>query len=287
MDIRTLYTLIAIVDHGSFAAAGQSVGLSASAVSLQISALEDEIGLSLFDRSTRPPSLTENGRLFVERARDLVQRWEDLSENFQKDTGGGMLRLGAVHTVVSGMLAVALGRLRLQRGELLVRLHTGLSHELEERLRRGSLDCALVTDPPDRPSDLVFHEVAEEPLVVLAPASAPGRTDAAILSENPYVRFSPAARMAKLIDRALSDRGVRINTVMEVDTLEGVISLVSQGLGVSIVPLYQGSALPRTVRHVPFGAPPVTRKLCLVEQQGNPKSRLVKVLAEELCAGAG
>lgn len=287
MDIRTLYTLIAIVDHGSFAAAGQSVGLSASAVSLQISALEDEIGLSLFDRSTRPPSLTENGRLFAERARDLVQRWEDLSENFQRDTGGGMLRLGAVHTVVSGMLAVALGRLRLQRGELLVRLHTGLSHELEERLRRGSLDCALVTDPPDRPSDLVFHEVAEEPLVVLAPASAPGRTDAAILSENPYVRFSPAARMAKLIDRALSDRGVRINTVMEVDTLEGVISLVSQGLGVSIVPLYQGSALPRTVRHVPFGAPPVTRKLCLVEQQGNPKSRLVKVLAEELCAGAG
>ncbi len=287
MDIRTLYTLIAIVDHGSFAAAGQSVGLSASAVSLQISALEDEIGLSLFDRSTRPPSLTENGRLFAERARDLVQRWEDLSENFQKDTGGGMLRLGAVHTVVSGMLAVALGRLRLQRGELLVRLHTGLSHELEERLRRGSLDCALVTDPPVRPSDLVFHEVAEEPLVVLAPTSAPGRTDAAILADNPYVRFSPAARMAKLIDRALSDRGVRINTVMEIDTLEGVISLVSQGLGVSIVPLRRGGALPDTVRHVPFGAPPVTRRLCLVELQGNPKSRLVKVLADELCAVAG
>ena len=282
MDIKTLYTLIAIVDHGSFAAAGQSVGLSASAVSLQIGALEDETGLPLFDRSTRPPSLTENGRLFVERARDLVRRWEDLSENFQRDTGGGMLRLGAVHTVVSGMLAVALGQLRKQRPELLVRLHTGLSHELEERLRRGALDCALVTDPSERPPDLIFHEVAEEPLVVLAPASAPGLTDTAILSENPYVRFSPAARMAKLIDRTLSDRSVRINTVMEVDTLEGVISLVSQGLGVSIVPLHQGNALPRTVRHVTFGDPPVTRRLCLVELQGNPKRRLVKVLADEL-----
>ena len=287
MDIKTLYTLIAIVDHGSFAAAGQSVGLSASAVSLQIGALEDETGLPLFDRSTRPPSLTENGRLFVERARDLVRRWEDLSENFQRDTGGGMLRLGAVHTVVSGMLAVALGQLRKQRPELLVRLHTGLSHELEERLRRGVLDCALVTDPSDRPPDLTFHEVIEEPLVVLAPASAPGLTDAAILTENPYVRFSPAARMAKLIDRALSDRGVQTNTVMEVDTLEGVISLVSQGLGVSIVPLHRGNTLPRTVRHVPFGDPPVTRKLCLVELQGNPKSRLVKVLADELVTVAG
>jgi DNA-binding transcriptional LysR family regulator len=287
MDIKTLYTLIAIVDHGSFAAAGQSIGLSASGVSLQIGALEDETGLPLFDRSTRPPSLTENGRLFVERARDLVRRWEDLSENFQRDATGGMLRLGAVHTVVSGMLAVALGQLRMQRPELLVRLHTGLSHELEERLRRGTLDCALVTEPSERPPDLVFHEVIEEPLVVLAPATAPGLTDAAILSQNPYVRFSPAARMAKLIDRALSDRGVRANTVMEVDTLEGVVSLVSQGLGVSIVPLHQGSALPQTVRYVPFGDPPVTRKLCLVELQGNPKSRLVKVLADELVAVAG
>ena len=123
--------------------------------------------------------------------------------------------------------------------------------------------------------------------MVLAPASATGSTDTAILLENPYVRFSPAARMAKLIDRALSDRGVRINTVMEVDTLEGVISLVSQGLGVSIVPLRRGSALPDTVRHVAFGAPAVTRRLCLVELQGNPKSRLVKVLADELCAVAG
>jgi DNA-binding transcriptional LysR family regulator len=287
MDIKSLTTLIAIVDHGSFAAAGQSLGLSASAVSLQIGALEGELGRPLFDRSTRPPSLTENGRLFVERARALVQDWQILTENFQTDTAGGMLRLGAVHTVVSGMLPVALRRLRSRHEGLLVRLHTGLSHELEDRIRRGSLDCALVTDPPDRPSDLIFHDVAEEPLVVLAPASAPGRSDAAILSQNPYVRFSPAARMAKLIDRALSDRAVQINTVMEVDTLEGVISLVSQGLGVSIVPLQDDRPLPDTVRHVPFGAPAVTRKLCLVELQGNPKRRLVKVLADELRAVAG
>jgi DNA-binding transcriptional LysR family regulator len=287
MDIRTLNTLIAIVDHGSFAAAGQSVGLSASAVSLQIGALEDEIGLPLFDRSTRPPSLTEQGRLFVERARDLVRQWQDLSENFRGETTGGMLRLGAVHTTVSGLLAVALGRLREQRPELLVRLHTGLSHELEERLRRGHLDCALVTDPPERPSDLVFHDLADESLVVLAPVTAPGNSDAAMLSKNAYVRFSPAARMAKMIGRALAARGLRVNPVMEVDTLEGVISLVSQGLGVSIVPLCRGGTLPETVRHVPFGSPPITRRLCLAELSGNPKSRLVGVLADELSAVAG
>ena len=51
MDIRTLYTLIAIADHGSFAEAGNTIGLSLSAVSMQVRALEDELGITIFDRS--------------------------------------------------------------------------------------------------------------------------------------------------------------------------------------------------------------------------------------------
>lgn len=71
MDVKTLHTLIAIVDHRGFAAAGRAVGLSPSGVSLQIKALEDELGLSLFDRTARPPRLTSEGELFVGRASTL------------------------------------------------------------------------------------------------------------------------------------------------------------------------------------------------------------------------
>ena len=76
MDIRTLYTLIAIADHGSFAEAGNTIGLSLSAVSMQVRALEDELGITIFDRSRRPPILTDTGLALVHRARDLIGHWE-------------------------------------------------------------------------------------------------------------------------------------------------------------------------------------------------------------------
>ena len=71
MDVKSLYTLLAIVDHRSFAAAGKAVGLSPSGVSLQMKGLEGELGQRLFDRSARPPQLTAEGRLFARRARGI------------------------------------------------------------------------------------------------------------------------------------------------------------------------------------------------------------------------
>ena len=76
MDIRTLYTLIAIADCGSFAEAGNRIGLSLSAVSMQVRALEEELEIAIFDRSRRPPVLTDAGLALVHRARDLIAHWE-------------------------------------------------------------------------------------------------------------------------------------------------------------------------------------------------------------------
>ena len=112
MDVKTLHTLIAIVDHRGFAAAGRAVGLSPSGVSLQIKALEGELGLRLFDRTARPPRLTAEGELFVGRAREVVAQWERLTDSLSGESLNGVLDLGAVPTIVSGNLPGALRRLR-------------------------------------------------------------------------------------------------------------------------------------------------------------------------------
>ena len=74
MDINSLYTLIAIAEHGSFAEAARQLNLSDSTVSLQVAAMERESGKVIFDRSHRPPSFTSAGLLFVQRARDVVRQ---------------------------------------------------------------------------------------------------------------------------------------------------------------------------------------------------------------------
>ncbi len=66
MDLRHLKTSIAIAEHGSFAAAADAVGLTQSAVSLHVKALEETLHTKLFDRTTRPPRLNDGGRALVE-----------------------------------------------------------------------------------------------------------------------------------------------------------------------------------------------------------------------------
>ena len=147
MDVKSLYTLIAIVDQGSFGDAGRVVGLSTSGVSLQVRALEDELGMTLFDRSTRPPRLTDQGRAFVQRAREVIAAWENLSESLKRDATRGVLRVGAVHTSVSSIMPPALARLQARTPDLHIHLMTALSHELEDALKRGTLDAAILSRP--------------------------------------------------------------------------------------------------------------------------------------------
>ncbi|WP_422367229.1 LysR family transcriptional regulator [Pelagibius sp.] len=283
MDVKSLYTLIAAADCGSFAEAGAQLGISLSAVSLQLRALEKETGLTLFDRRTRPPQLTEEGRSFVARAREVVVHWEALSENLSRDPARGTLRVGAVHTAVAATLPAALHRLQESRPELSVRLATGLSHDLEEQLRRRIIDCAVVTEAETETEDLTSHRITSEPLVLIAHRSVKGRDIAKILTAEPYVRFSKHARVARLIERELQRRKIAVSSRMEIDALDAVVSLVSNRLGVSIVPLNAGdAAFPETVRVLPLGSPPVLRHLAVSLRSDSAKAHLVSLLIEEL-----
>lgn len=283
MEIRTLYTLLAIADHGSFAAAGRVQGLSVSGVSQQMRGLEEETGLALFDRSRRPPALTAEGEALVERARAVAASWEALSEGLRRPEAAGRLRVGAVHTVVAGRLPAALLRLREEMPELQVHLTTALTHQLEADLRHGRIDVAICTELEAVPGDLAFRPFATERLVVVAPAGAEGTTAAELLMQNPYVRFNRQARVAAMVETALGRLGLSPGTAMEIDTLEGVFSMVAAGLGVSVVPEPQSArACPPGLRMLPLGDPPATRQLGTLSAPASVRRRFIDALHRAL-----
>ena len=95
MDLRSLYAVIAIADHGSFRDAASALDLSVSSISLQVSALEDHLGLKLFDRKTRPPAITDSGRSFVIRHVNSLPIGTILVEILHgKEHGGNQNRRG-------------------------------------------------------------------------------------------------------------------------------------------------------------------------------------------------
>ncbi|MET4580259.1 LysR family transcriptional regulator [Ottowia thiooxydans] len=285
MDIRTLYTLIAIADHGSFAEAGNAIGLSLSAVSMQVRALEEELGITIFDRGRRPPVLTDAGLTLVHRARDLITHWESMSASLKKGTASGLLKLGSVHTCASGVLPLALKHLQKQGRGLEVHVTTGLTHDLERAIYHRQLDVAIVTEPDVPRSGLDFLPFVEEKLVVIVHRSVKEKSDQEILEQTPYVRFNRAARVGNLVQEEMVRRHISVRSTMEIDNLEGVIAMVANGLGASVVPA-RGvkNEFPSSIRVIPFGSPAVTRRLGILAPKENPRSHLSRLLLEALKA---
>jgi len=283
MDVKSLYTLVSVADRGSFAEAAKALGITLPAVSMQMSALEEELSIQLFDRSRRPPKLTEKGLYLTQRARELIAHWESLSDSLKREATGAILKLGVVHTAVSGLLPLALRLLQDSRHDVEIRLTTGLTHELEKAVLRGELDVAVVSEPEVERSELEFCPVTDETLVVIAHKSVPGDVDYEILLNNPYVRFNRLAQVARMIQREFAKRDIQVNSTMEIDTIEGVIAMVANGLGVSVVPdraeLQEST---NKLRKIPFGNPPISRCLGLLMLRSNPRRKFISLLLQSL-----
>jgi DNA-binding transcriptional LysR family regulator len=282
MNLRQLHTLVAIADRGSFTAAGEAVGLSHSAVSLQVKALEEELGVSLADRNQRPPRLTARGLALVEQARRMAAIEEEIRALGSDQALAGTLAVGAVPTEMVHLLPRALAQLRVRHPKLALRVRSGLSSELAQAVRGGELDVAVATWPDIAPEGLALNEIAREPLVVIAPAAAPEATVPELVAAHPFIWFNRRTWAGAQIERFVAERGLTPREGMETDSLEAIAALVAHGLGVSVVPERPGATLPDGVRRLVLGGRDAVRRLALIERSRNPRARLVAALLGEL-----
>ncbi len=275
MNIQQMRILIAVMDEGSFAAAGDRLGRSHSAISLQIKALENELGLTLFDRMVRPPAPTPKAKALVDHARKVVQLFDATQTVVTGQVVHGRLRVGAVPTVLGSFLPGALAALRTQHPDLSIDVHSGGSDKLAAQLLEGALDIAICTRPPQAISTLRWHHIAREPLVVIAPEDVPG-DERALLSSQPFIWFNRKTWAGSAIEAHLDARGIDVNATMEIDSLDAIETLVREGLGVSIIPVCRGTdgSWPG-LRAVPFGDPPFVRDVGALLMANAPADPLI------------
>ena len=281
MDLKTLQTIIAIADHGSFVEASEAVNLSQSAVSLRIRALEETLGFALFDRRKRPPGLNTEGRAFVAKARGLVEHWEQLTGAFSSPPRLRRLSFGVIPTSLCGLVPPSLRLLCRSQPSLQLRLSTDLSDVLQDRVLRQELDCALVTEFASFAPEIVWRPLASEAFVVIAPQDLTADSGIEALTKAPYIRFKRFAWAGRLIEQEIERAGIPLQAAMEVDTLDGISLLVASGLGVSVVPSRpKTNPFPENVRVMAFGDPPVARVIGLIERADNPRANVSRLLFE-------
>jgi DNA-binding transcriptional LysR family regulator len=262
MELRQLEHFLAAAEELQFTRAAQRVHVVQSTLSASIRALENELGVMLFIRTTRHVELTEAGRVFAVDARRVLSAAEEARDGVQR-----------VQSIMRGRLAIGTGQYvgGLDVPELLVRfcarypdveirLRQDAATVLADEVREGRLDVVLAAAPSDLPADLMVTKLGSTPMILACPPghrlSRRHRVGLAEVAEETFVDF-PAGWASRLaVDRAFKALRRRRRIAFEVNDIIGLLNLVSHGLGIAVVP-GGFSAIPANVSFVPLTKPPV------------------------------
>jgi DNA-binding transcriptional LysR family regulator len=286
MELRQLRSLVNIIDHSGFAAAGEKSGITQSAISIQIKALEEELGEALFDRTKRPPRANAKAISLAKKARVILQLCNDLN-NFSTNQLTGSLQLGAVPKIQTTLLPKAMKELQIAHPDLFIQVTTGFSDELTRCVRREILDVAIVTEPTELPIGLSWQPFIAEKFVVIVPASYEEEDAAIVLSQNPYISFERSKRAGEMISTKLKDLGIRVKSIIETDSIDSIWEMVACGMGVSVIPQHRATRHnslieSKQVKVLPLCEMPFELVTGLVTRSNDPKAILVSVLYEAL-----
>lgn len=280
--ISELKTFIAVCRHGTFSSAALRIGLTQSAVSSQIKRLEEALGFELFDRTGRSATLNAAGQTTLARAEEICALYANLGEPPKDTSARGLLRIGAIASTQSTLLARALVGLR--REFPLVRVHVapGVSMRLMDELDTGMIDAALIIRPPfGMPPDLTWQALVHEPFVLLVPKGVPGKDWRALIQEHPFLRYDRSSFGGRLVEGFLRRQGISVKDSIEVDEIAGLIHLASKGLGVALVPLVEAHLpLPPDVRMLSLGELTFHREIGLLQRKPRSSPPIVARFAQ-------
>lgn len=241
MDLRQMEYVVTLADEQQFTRAASICGISQSGLSAAIRNLEDELGTTLFDRTTRRVEPTEAGRVFLPHARTLLAQAaaaRDAVEDTSRELTGS-LRIGAEQCL--GAIDVNALLDRAHRRYPLLELHFAQagSHKLATQVRDGAIDIAFIA-VTEHLGAIERTELGRSSLVLLAPVGHPlaaaERLDWADLRGQDFVDFQGSWAIRSLNDSACAAHGVTRHVRCTVNDVHTLLDLVHRGLGVAIIP---------------------------------------------------
>lgn len=284
--------VVAAAEGRNFTRAAERNFVVQSALSHQIKALERELGVALFARTSRRVELTAAGEAFLVQARAALEAADRAAAEAAAAAGEvrGTLTIGLIPTVTAIDVPAELARFRERFPEVRIRLHVGGSDEFVGAIRRGDMDVAILgLAESTPPTGVATRVLARERLVAVLPAghrfAGRKRLRLADLAEETFVDFpSPSPGRAQS-DLAFAAAGVRRNVELEAMSTDLILGLVRNGLAVAILAEPIATATDG-VRTVPLADGPV-RLEYLAWSEFNPSPAATAFLRSARSAGDG
>lgn len=243
MDLQQLRYVVAVADTLNFTRAAERCQVVQSSLSHRIAALEREVGVRLFARSSRRVELTGAGEAFLVGARECLAAAERAVADAAAATGvvRGRLAVGVIVTTAAVDVPELLQRYRARHPDVRVVLRSGRSDDLAAAIRSGELDIAFLGLPEgEQPAGVETVVLDHDEHVLVVPAGhrlagAPRVTLAEITGET-FVDFVAGTPARAQSDRAFAAAGLVRDVAYEAGVVELITRLITRGLGIALLP---------------------------------------------------
>jgi LysR family hydrogen peroxide-inducible transcriptional activator len=299
MTLTELKYVLAVTREKHFGRAAEACFVSQPTLSVAIKKLEDELGLTLFERGGGGElSVTPAGERVAEQAAhifELVDGIKDLAAE-AKDDLQGTLRLGAIYTIAPYLLPELIPQLHERAPQMPLLLEENYTRVLTEKLKKGELDAMIVATPVEDPS-LLALPLYEEPFVVAVPADHPWKKKKAVdsleleqesllLLGSGHCFRDQVLKVCPALNRSASGG---LQKTLESSSLETIRHMVASGMGTTVLPC-TATRLHTTsdslLAYRPFSKPAPTRVVSLAWRKSFPRPRAIEAVRQAVLAAS-
>lgn len=242
MELRNLFTFIAVVEACSFTRAAIKLGYAQSSITAQIQALEADLGTPLFDRLGKTIILTDSGQRLLPYAQEITRMHTMAKDAIQSETAlAGTLTIGAPESLVVFRLPGIIREFRSSHPEVKIILKPGLCWEFTDLIRSGNLDLAFLLQPEIKDRDICIETLVQEKMALIAPPEHPlvncDYVGPEHLKDETIIHTESGCSYRALFEQQLNSHGIFPKTDLEFGSIEAIKNCVMSGLGLSFIPL--------------------------------------------------
>lgn len=271
MELRQLRYFVEVAEREHMTDAADNLHVAQSAVSFQISKLEAELGVKLFERVGRNLKLTQIGEIFLVHVKKALATIDYAKEKVDEylDPKKGTIRIGYTSSLANYFLPTMISSFKNHYPDITFQLKQGSYYDLVQAVKDGSINLSFLGPVPKNDPDLNCHILFTERFVALVPANHHVAEKSVIsltdLKNDDFVVFSNGYIFRQIVEDACKQAGFTPRISSEGEDMDGIKGLVSAGIGVSLLPentLFDN--VPRMTKKISIQQPIVRRTVGMI-----------------------
>ena len=285
MTITQLKYTLAVAEHGNFTTASDKCFVTQPTLSMQVQKLEEELGVVIFNRSTKPLQVTEIGQKVLFQAKKIVEESSRMNDVVSEEKGiiGGTLKVGIIPTVSSTLLPLFLNIFTKKHKNVELKIEEFNTETIKQKLEDNTIDCAIAATPLNN-NRIIERPLYYEPFVAYVPnhhfLAGNKVLEVDDLSNGDILILQDGHCFRDQVLNLCSFEDLNKQYELKSGSFETLINLSNNGPWMTIIPyLHSNNLSPKNLENIiPFQDPSPAREISMIYSKSQLKLPVINAL---------